>query len=115
MRSDAGKFSNPSPGTWVFSCTSCDEGRYQALVAQSNCTECIAGKASSSVGATSEAVCVICDAGKIANRSASASCRLCDTGKYLTNLGTDAAKHDEDSDCAECTLGKLSSDDRISW
>ena len=92
-------------------CKSCWAGSWSGPA--SNCTACELGRYSSVVEATSVDVCTICDVGKIATKlNGSASCELCPADTYLSNLGTDAALHDEDSDCSECPEGKFSQSDR---
>ena len=90
-----------NPGTWSAawqaSCTSCVEGKYKSLGAQTSdtCISCLAGKYKDLQAQTSDN-CISCLAGKYAIQMGSANCISCLAGKYK-----DLAAQASDN-CAAC-------------
>ena len=97
-------------------CRSCGAGRYAEDTGSHKCTRCIAGKYSLETGQTDESTCIVCGVGKwTATEGTSYDCNWCPSGTYLSDLGTDAKLHDEQSDCSGCAAGRFSlSEDRSS-
>lgn len=72
-----------------------------------NCLSCPAGTYVATSGTTSPTSCSVCNAGTYSPLAGAARCTVCAAGRYLSDSGTDAAKHDSELDCTACPKGKF--------
>jgi len=119
---DAGKYSDPSEGTWAVTCTPCAAGKYQNSTGQPSCKGCAAGYFGISAGLTVSTCsgpcgagtyaaagatsCTSCSAGRWGNTesASTANCaNLCAAGESSSALGATAS-----STCTVCPAGKYS-------
>ena len=94
----AGKYSDPSAGTWATACDNCESGKFQASTRQSSCDNCDAGHFGASTALTVSTCSGACTAGKY-SAAGSTACTDCAAGTIAAAAGSFA--------CTECEVGTI--------
>lgn len=125
---DAGKYAGgSSAATSDDACSDCSVGKWSSKGAI-ECTDCDIGKSTDSKGASSPSECEPCPVGTFMP-SGSTACQVCQSGRYNdkanmaviecedcpagtynNDAGTNANRHDQESDCSACPTGKYQDD-----
>ncbi|GMH66617.1 hypothetical protein TL16_g04474 [Triparma laevis f. inornata] len=124
----AGKYAGgSSAATSDDACSGCSVGKWSSKGAI-ECTDCDIGKSTDSKGASSPSECEPCPVGTFMP-SGSTACQVCQSGRYNdkanmaviecedcpvgtynNDAGTNANRHDQESDCSACPTGMYQDD-----